>query len=79
MARPLDADFNYDIQKTSSITEGGCGVVQPKQVKGGVFSTADFELVKRSLFAYRDTLTSDSDDAELTKVANLLHRLNRVT
>ena len=55
----------------------------PKQVKGGAFATADMEILKRALFAYKDALcrTEESEreaSDELVKVANLLHRIGRI-
>lgn len=81
MAKPLDEDFNYSILKPSPITEGGCGLVQPKQAKGGVFSQADIPLIKRALEVYKNQLvqveeTEREPSAELVQLANLMHRLN---
>jgi hypothetical protein len=53
-----------------------------KEYKGGVFAPADFELIKRALSAYRnDLLDAEGEevDAELAKVASLLHRINNRT
>jgi hypothetical protein len=54
-----------------------------KEYKGGVFAPADFELIKRALSAYRNELLDvegeEEVDAELAKVASLLHRINNRT
>ena len=54
-----------------------------KEAKGGTFATADMEILKRALHAYKDVLvrTEESEretSAELAKVANLLHRIGRI-
>jgi hypothetical protein len=81
MAKPLDDDFNYSILKPSPITEGGISLVQPKVSKGGVFAPADIALIKRALDVYRDKLVQAEESertpsAELSQLANLMHRLN---
>ncbi len=81
MSKPLDADFNYDINKPSPILEGGISMVQPKVSKGGVFAPADIALIKRALDVYRDKLVQAEESertpsAELSQLANLMHRLN---
>lgn len=57
---------------------------EPKQSKGGVFAPSDMELIKRALYSYKDILvrTEESErntSDELMQVANLLHRLGRIT
>ena len=47
MTKPLDDDFNYNVTTTSSITQGGISLVQPKMSKGGVFAPADVKLIYR--------------------------------
>jgi hypothetical protein len=81
MGIPLDSDWNWPT--TSSITEGGVGVLntQPKQAKGGVFSQADIPLIKRALEVYKDMLIKKNESelvprAEFNQLANLMHRLN---
>lgn len=54
-----------------------------KEAKGGVFSTSDFDLVKKALWFYKnDIINSDMVDLvvekELAQIASLLHRLGRV-
>jgi hypothetical protein len=54
-----------------------------KEAKGGTFATADMEILKRALHAYKDVLvrTEESEretSTELAKVANLLHRIGRI-
>lgn len=54
-----------------------------KEARGGTFATADMELLKRALHSYKDELlrTEESErnpSDELTKVANLLHRIGRI-
>jgi hypothetical protein len=85
MAKPLDEDFNYNFTGASNpITTGGISIVQPKQVKGGVFAPADMDLIKRALYVYKDKLVADATserdiDPELSQLANLLHRVtNRI-
>ncbi len=46
-----------------------------KEAKGGAFATADMEILKRALHAYKDVLISQGEDnnrgvTELTKVEN---------
>ena len=48
-------------------------VTTPRQAKGGVFATADIELIKNALSYYARL---DISDAEQRQIANLLHRLN---
>lgn len=79
MGKPLDEDFNYNIN--TSITQGGISLVQPKQVKGGVFSQADIPLIKRALDHYKTFLVQTEvserePSTELNQLANLMHRLN---
>ena len=54
-----------------------------KELKGGTFAPADMKVLKSALYCYRlallrneDSERSASDD--LTKVANLLHRIDRI-
>lgn len=56
----------------------------PNENKGGTFAPADMELLKRALHCYTDMLTriEESERApstELVKVANLMHRLGRIS
>lgn len=48
----------------------------PKQVKGGVFASTDYEIIKKALNHYSRL---DISDAELKQIANLMHRLNNRT
>lgn len=74
MTKPLDEDFNYNFTVTPSpITTGGCGLVQPKVAKGGVYAPADVKLIKDALAHYARL---DLSDAEQRQIANLMHRLN---
>jgi hypothetical protein len=55
----------------------------PTENKGGTFAPADMELLKRALLYYKDMLVSTEESerttsAEMTKVANLLHRIGRI-
>ena len=55
----------------------------PSENKGGTFAPADMDLLKRALRYYKDMLVSTEESernasAELTKVANLLHRIGRI-
>lgn len=56
----------------------------PKEAKGGVFAPVDIEVVRRALHSYligiqRIEGYSDRDPhPDLSKVANLLHRLGRI-
>lgn len=55
----------------------------PKQAKGGVFAPADMDLIKRALHVYLvDIMRAENSEREsspeLNKIANLLHRLNRI-
>lgn len=77
MGKPLDDDFNYNVP--SRIAEGGTLI--PRQAKGGVFSQADIPLIKRALEVYKNQLVATEESertpsAELTQLANLMHRLN---
>ena len=54
-----------------------------KEAKGGTFAPADMPILKRALHAYLDELvrTEESERTpsdDLTKVANLLHRIGRI-
>jgi hypothetical protein len=56
----------------------------PNENKGGTFAPADMELLKRALHCYKDMLAriEESERApstELVKVANLMHRLGRIS
>ena len=56
----------------------------PDEIKGVTLAVEDMELIKRSLHCYRDMLTrieesERSPSPELTKVANLFHRLGRIS
>ena len=55
----------------------------PNEVKGGTFAPADMELLKRSLYCYKDMLSRIEESErttspELAQVANLLHRIGRI-
>jgi hypothetical protein len=55
----------------------------PKQSNGGTFATEDMQLLKRALRCYKDTIldvemSDRAASSELTKVANLLHRIGRI-
>ncbi len=81
MSKPLDEDFNY--MTKSSITEGGVTFAHPKQAKGGTFAPADMPVLKAALYHYKEFLVknevSERDTSEeLSKVANLLHRIGRI-
>lgn len=65
MSKPLDDDFNYDIKPSA-----------PREARGGAIAPADISLIKNALCAYAKSL--DKDDAEVSKIANLLHRLGRI-
>lgn len=56
----------------------------PNEVKGGTFAPADMELLKRSLYCYKDMLSRIEESEritspELKQVANLLHRIGRIS
>ena len=56
----------------------------PNEVKGGTFAPADMEVLKRALYYYKDMLIDvempdRGGSPELMKVANLLHRLGRIS
>lgn len=65
MSKPLDDDFNYNIKPST-----------PREARGGAIAPADISLIKNALCAYVKSL--DEDDAEVSKIANLLHRLGRI-
>lgn len=53
----------------------------PREVKGGVFSSADIPLIKKALDKYKEYLlkiedTSTTATMEINQIGNLLHRLN---
>ena len=55
----------------------------PNENKGGTFAPADMDLLRRALFYYKDMLVATEESErntseELTKVANLLHRIGRI-
>ena len=58
-----------------SITEGGIGLTQPKQAKGGVFAQSDIKLIKDALVFYVQH-NGNITEQEESQVANLMHRLN---
>jgi hypothetical protein len=54
-----------------------------KESKGGTFAPADMPLIKNALFYYKDMLVRSEKSErnvseELSKVAALLHRINRI-
>lgn len=56
---------------------------KPKEAKGGTFAPADMPVLKRALFHYKTMLVMTSEteryaDEELSKVANLIHRIGRI-
>jgi hypothetical protein len=56
----------------------------PNENKGGTFAPADMELLKRALYCYKDMLSRIEESEritspELTQVANLLHRIGRIS
>lgn len=48
----------------------------PKAAKGGALAPTDIPLLKNALHIYVKTLSDDHED--VSKVANLLHRLGRI-
>ena len=53
------------------------------EIKAVTFAPDDMQLLKRSLYCYKDMLTRIEESertpsTELTKVANLLHRISRI-
>lgn len=48
----------------------------PRVAKGGAIAPSDIPLLKKALHAYVQSLDDDNED--ITKVANLLHRLGRI-
>lgn len=55
-----------------------------KESKGGTFAPADMAILKRALHAYKDILVRVEDSernpsTELSQVANLLHRIGRIS
>jgi hypothetical protein len=56
----------------------------PNEAKGGTFAPADMELLKRALYCYKDMLSRIEESEritspELTQVANLMHRIGRIS
>jgi hypothetical protein len=56
----------------------------PNENKGGTFAPADMELLKRALYCYKDMLSRIEESEritspELTQVANLMHRIGRIS
>ena len=52
--------------------------------KGFTFALADVQLLKRALYCYKDMLTRIEESesitsTELINVANLMHRIGRIT
>jgi len=64
MSIPLDADWN-DIP------------TKPREARGGAFAPADVPLIKDALYALLKDIPED--DERVSKVANLLHRLGRIS
>lgn len=55
----------------------------PTESKGGTFSSIDIPLIKRALQSYlnslqKELMTADHAEKEISAVANLMHRLNRI-
>ena len=48
----------------------------PREARGGALATADIPLLKKALYAYVQSISDDHED--VSKVANLLHRLGRI-
>jgi len=74
MNESIDDNYNYNIKST--ITQGGASMTMPKQAKGGTFSSADVPLIKRALDHY---LRLDISNSEVNQIANLIHRLGRIS
>lgn len=51
-------------------------IKQPRESRGGAIAPADVKIIKEALCAYVKNL--DPNDSEVTKIANLLHRLGRI-
>lgn len=54
-----------------------------KESKGGTFAPADMSVLKNALFYYKQMLVMSEESErnvseELSKVANLLHRIGRI-
>ena len=54
-----------------------------KESKGGTFAPADMPVLKNALFYYKQMLVMSEESErnvseELSKVANLLHRIGRI-
>jgi len=93
MSLPLDEDFNdYETVKaaqqrmTFKTTEGVPTVdaipthgahSSPREARGGAFAPADVPLIKDALYALLKDIPED--DERVSKVANLLHRLGRIS
>jgi hypothetical protein len=55
-----------------------------RESKGGTFSTSDFKLIKKALISYKDEvimsdIEAEEKENELSAIANLLHRLGRLS
>lgn len=50
---------------------------QVNALKGGTFAINDIPLIRKALLSYLASL--DSDDAEVSRIGLLLHRLNRIS
>lgn len=76
------ATVTLDHGSTLSVTAGTIDAstpvttTTPKQVKGGVFASSDYGIIKKALNHYSRL---DLSDAEVKQIANLLHRLNNRT
>lgn len=64
MGIPLDDDWN-NIKPTA-----------PREARGGAIAPADIKLIKEALCCYAKSI--DDDDPDVSKIANLLHRLGRI-
>jgi hypothetical protein len=58
-------------------------MVMMKESKGGTFAPADMPVLKNALFYYKQMLVMSEESErnvsdELSKVANLLHRIGRI-
>ena len=64
MSIPVDSDWN-DVP------------AKPREARGGAFAPADVPLIKDALYALLKAIPEE--DERVSKIANLLHRLGRIS
>lgn len=77
MSIPLDDDWNKVPPVTVDAIPTHGAHSQPRAARGGAFAPADMPLIKDALYALLKTI--NEDDERVSKIANLLHRIGRIS